>query len=124
MERRLQDPDSDATAVTTVLRRALQVRRDQPALHPDAELQVLSVGRADLVILRRRGQGQVLLAVHNITASRLTLALGRLGRGLWSRLGRLPQRTVRDRCTLAASVGALCRALVDSVMTGPRRGGW
>ena len=75
VERRLQDPDSDATAVTTVLRHALQVRREQPALHPDAALKVLSEGRADLVILQRSRQGQVLLAVHNLTASRLTLDL-------------------------------------------------
>ena len=87
VERRLQDPDSDATAVTTVLRRALEVRRELPALHPDAELQVLSVGRADLVILRRSRQGQVLLAVHNITGSRLTLdrrGLEGCGEGDWA----------------------------------------
>lgn len=87
VERRLQDPDSDATAVMTVLRRALEVRRELPALHPDAELQVLSVGRADLVILRRSRQGQVLLAVHNITGSRLTLdrrGLEGCGEGDWA----------------------------------------
>ena len=87
VERRLQDPDSDATAVTTVLRRALEVRRELPALHPDAELQVLSVGRADLVILRRSRQGQVLLAVHNLTGSRLTLdrrGLEGCGEGDWA----------------------------------------
>ena len=55
------------------MRRALQVRRQQPALHPDADLQLLSDGRADVVILRRCHQGKVLVAVHNITGSRLTL---------------------------------------------------
>ena len=87
VERRLEDPDSHATAVVTALRRALQVRRQQPALHPDAELEVLSAARADLVILRRRRQGQVLLAVHNLTASRLTLdrrGLADCGEGDWA----------------------------------------
>jgi len=79
VERRLQDPDSDATAVTSVLAHALRVRRDQPALHPDAAMEVMSAGRSDLVMLRRRGGGQTLVAVHNVTPSRLTLALGRLG---------------------------------------------
>lgn len=86
VERRLQDPDSEATAVVTALRRALQVRREQPALHPDADLQLLSAGRADLVILRRRYQGKVLVAVHNITGSRLTLdrrGLEGCGEGSW-----------------------------------------
>ena len=73
VERRLEDPDSEASAVVTALRRALQVRRQQPALHPDADLQLLSDGRADLVILRRCHRGKVLVAVHNITGSRLTL---------------------------------------------------
>ena len=79
VERRLQDPDSDATAVTSVLAHALRVRRDQPALHPDAAMEVMSAGRSDLVMLRRRGGGQTLVAVHNVTPSRLTLVLGRLG---------------------------------------------
>jgi sucrose phosphorylase len=76
LERRLQDPDSDATAVTTMLARALDVRKTQAALHPDAALEVLSTGRSDLVVLRRSRHGQVLLAIHNLTPSRLTLALG------------------------------------------------
>ena len=86
VERRLEDPDSEAIAVVTVLRRALQVRREQPTLHPDADLQLLSAGRADLVILRRCYQGKVLIAVHNITASRLTLdrrGLEGCGEGSW-----------------------------------------
>ncbi len=78
LERRLQDPDSDATAVTSTLARALDVRKTQAALHPDAALEVLSTGRSDLVILRRSRHGQILLAIHNLTPSRLTLALGGL----------------------------------------------
>ena len=79
VERRLQDPDSDATAVTTALALALQVRQRQPALHPDAEMEVLSEGRSDRVILRRSHQGKTLVAVHNVTASRLSLSLSGLG---------------------------------------------
>ena len=79
VERRLQDPDSDATEVTTALALALQVRQRQPALHPDAEMEVLSEGRSDRVILRRSHQGKTLVAVHNVTASRLSLSLSGLG---------------------------------------------
>ena len=39
---------------------------------------MLSTGRSDLVILRRSRHGQILLAIHNLTPSRLTLALGGL----------------------------------------------
>ena len=63
------------------------MRREQPALHPDAALTVLSEGRSDLVILQRSRQGQVLLAVHNLTASRLTLDLRGLegcDKGAWA----------------------------------------
>ena len=86
VERRLEDPDSEANAVVTALRWALEVRRQEPALHPDADLQLLSAGRADLVILRRCHQGKVLVAVHNITESRLTLdrrGLEGCGEGSW-----------------------------------------
>ena len=79
LERRLQDPDSDATAVTMALAKALQVRQQQPALHPDAEMELLSEARSDLVILRRARQGRTLVAVHNVTASRLSLSLSGLG---------------------------------------------
>ena len=79
LERRLQDPDSDLTAVLAKLRQALAVRASLPPLHPDADLTVLSQGRLDRVILRRAREGQTLLAVHNMTSSRLTLRLSRYG---------------------------------------------
>ena len=79
LERRLEDPDSDARAVLTSLRHALAVRSTQPALHPDATLAVLSAGRSDRVILQRTRAGQTLVAVHNMTSSRQTLRLSLLG---------------------------------------------
>ena len=79
LERRLQDPDSDVTAVLAKLRQALAVRASLPPLHPDADLTVLSQGRLDRVILRRARVGETLLAVHNMTSSRLTLRLSRYG---------------------------------------------
>ena len=79
LERRLQDPDSDLTAVLAKLRQALAVRASLSPLHPDADLTVLSQGRLDRVILRRAREGQTLLAVHNMTSSRLTLRLSRYG---------------------------------------------
>ena len=79
LERRLQDPDADATNVLAVLRHALKVRSAQPALHPDAAMTVLSSDRSDLVILKRSIDGDnALYAVHNITSNRLTLSLAQL----------------------------------------------
>jgi sucrose phosphorylase len=79
MERRLQDPDADATNVLAALRHALEVRSSQHALHPDAAMKVLSSDRSDLVILKRsRDDDNALYAVHNITSNRLTLSLAQL----------------------------------------------
>ena len=79
LERRLADPDADVSALLPVLKRALAERAVHLALHPDAPMQVLSADRLDRVILQRSYGGETLVAVHNITASRLSLRLGRLG---------------------------------------------
>ena len=79
LERRLADPDADVSALLPVLKRALAERAVHLALHPDAPMQVLSADRLDRVILQRSYGGETLVAVHNMTASRLSLRLGRLG---------------------------------------------
>ena len=79
LERRLDDPDSDTTAVLTALRQALTLRAELPALHPDSVLDVLSPDRVDRVVLRCSHQGHSLVAVHNFTASRLTFDPTALG---------------------------------------------
>ena len=79
LERRLEDPESDATAVLTVMKQALARRAELPALHPDADMELLSHDRMDRVVLRRNHDGQSLVAVHNMTSSRLTLDPARLG---------------------------------------------
>ena len=79
LERRLADPDSDVSALLPVLRRALAERAVHSALHPDAPMTVLSEGRSDCVILRRSRGGETLVAVHNITAARLSFRLRGLG---------------------------------------------
>ena len=79
LERRLADPDSDVFALLPVLRRALAERAVHSALHPDAPMTVLSGDRSDCVILRRSRGGETLVAVHNITAARLSFRLSGLG---------------------------------------------
>ena len=79
LERRLADPDADVSALLPVLKRALAERAVHLALHPDASMEVLSADRLDRVVLQRSYGGETLVAVHNITASRLSLRLGRLG---------------------------------------------
>ena len=78
LERRLQDPESDATRLLQALRHAMTIRGSMPSLHPDAELRVISKGRTDLVVLERATQGQSLFAVHNMTRTRLNFPLGSL----------------------------------------------
>ena len=73
LERRLQDPESDAAAVLVALKQAIAVRALQPALHPDGQLQVLTPDRVDRVVLHRSHAGHDLVAVHNVTSTRLTL---------------------------------------------------
>ena len=73
LERRLQDPDSDAAVVLLALKQALSVRATLPALHPDGQLQVLTPDRVDRVVLRRSHADHHLLAVHNVTSTRLSL---------------------------------------------------
>ena len=79
LERRLADPDADASALLPVLSKALAERAVHPALHPDAPMTVLSPDRSDRVILQRSRGGEMLVAVHNMTASRLSLRLAGLG---------------------------------------------
>ena len=87
LERRPADPDADASVMLPVLSKALAERAVHRALHPDAPMKVLSADRSDRVILQRFGDGETLVAVHNMTASRLSLRLGDLGGDLnqsWS----------------------------------------
>ena len=79
LERRLQDPESNATRVLQSLRHAMTIRGTMASLHPDADLRVISSDRSDLVVLERFDQGQSLFAVHNMTPTRLNLPLGNLG---------------------------------------------
>ena len=64
----------NATLILGTPRRYLldQVRAELQALHPDSRLEVLSVDRVDRVVLRCSHQGHSVVAVHNVTASRLT----------------------------------------------------
>ena len=73
VEHRLQDPDGDVASVLVALRQALALRARQPALHPDGELQVLTPDRVDRVVLHRSHAGHDLVAVHNVTSTRLSL---------------------------------------------------
>ena len=73
VEHRLQDPDGDVASVLVALKQALALRARQPALHPDGELQVLTPDRVDRVVLHRSHAGHDLVAVHNVTSTRLSL---------------------------------------------------
>ena len=61
------------------MKQALARRAEMPALHPDAGMELLSPDRRDRVVLRRTHGDQSLVAVHNMTSSRLTLDPARLG---------------------------------------------
>ena len=79
LNRRLDDPDSDATRVLEVLRKAMAIRASLKPLHPDAGMRVLSEGRSDLVVLERFSGSESVFGVHNMTSTRLNLPLAALG---------------------------------------------
>jgi glycosidase len=75
LEAELADPSSLRSRVLGEYLRMLDMRRRQSAFHPDASQQVLELGGGVFAIRRRNGQtGQQIVAVHNMTDTRLRVA--------------------------------------------------
>ncbi len=69
IEARLSDPSSEAVDVFAGYRRLLAARRAQPAFHPGAPEAVLDAGPGVFALRRGPRDGQMVWALHNVTAS-------------------------------------------------------
>lgn len=68
LESLLKDESSSTSKVFTGYARMLQVRREQPAFHPDGSQEILDFGREVFAVARTAPDGgQRLLALHNMT---------------------------------------------------------
>ena len=74
LQARLAQPNSPQAQGFKALCQLAGIRRRQPAFHPDAAQQVLDLGPACFAV-RRQGQGQTLLALHNVTPHPRTASL-------------------------------------------------
>ncbi len=75
----LDTPGSFRAAVFEQYCRLIRLRRGQPALHPNAELQVLHPQQNTVLALKRSGGGQTLFALSNLSPQPCTLRLDKLG---------------------------------------------
>ena len=102
LERLLADPEAPATINLRQLSKAMAIRRELPAFHPESPMVCLSGHRPTLVVLRR-GQGeQTVWAVHSLTAANTNLNLNTLlddgdDPTVWSWVDRLQGRSLRTQ---------------------------
>lgn len=85
--------------VFTRLKHLLEVRARQPALHPEAAQTVVDLG-PHLFALQRRGGGQTLLALHNVTGNRVKVPTHVL-----------PEARVRHNVMSAREIGGASRSI-------------
>ncbi|ASP39480.1 alpha-amylase [Bacterioplanes sanyensis] len=78
LEYLLSNPVTPQAEVFNELRRLIQIRRRQPAFHPNACQSVIHIN-SDVFILQRQCQQQQLFAIANVTERILTLPLAALG---------------------------------------------
>lgn len=75
LEQQLADPNQRLCMVFDGYRRLLTVRRSQPAFHPEARQEVLTVPPEVFALLRRPLGGAPVLCVTNVTAAPVTMPL-------------------------------------------------
>ncbi len=79
VEERFEDSSSDASAVLRSIRQMLVYRRAQPAFHPEASQQCLSVGSEVFVLHRTsRCKQQEVVCIFNLTTTHIEVPWGRL----------------------------------------------
>lgn len=105
LEQLIDNPETDAGQVFPLFRRLLELRRQQPAFHPDAQQRVFDLGEAVFCLERLAPDySQHILVLANVTAAYLTLPLAQLppGVGLGDELlGLADVELVDDRLQIA-----------------------
>lgn len=79
LRRELGDPGSFRALVFNQYCHLIRVRRQQPALHPNAELEVFHPDQPFLLAFKRSGGGQELYVLSNVRPDPLEVALADLG---------------------------------------------
>jgi sucrose phosphorylase len=72
---RLAGEDSVEHAVFEGYRHLLHARIAEPAFHPQAQQEILSLGDGIFGVLRRSPMGDTIIALHNVRGSQQTLPL-------------------------------------------------
>jgi len=110
LEAHLDDPNGLAGAIFNEYRRRLELRRQQPAFHPDATQQVLDLGAGLFGIRRRAVDGrQTITALYNFTDSEKSAPVAALD---------------EDRAQWTDLLGGGSVQAVDGAVTLPEYGGY
>ena len=71
----LNNSESNANKILKYLRNAMNVRSELNAFHPHSEMECLSKGRSDIVVIKR-GEGQEsIFSIHNMTENKINYQL-------------------------------------------------
>ena len=71
----LKDPTSAASKNLSKLKKAMNIRRQFNAFHPKENMQCLTPGRSDFVVICRGEKNDRVWALHNMTNSKLSMSL-------------------------------------------------
>jgi sucrose phosphorylase len=71
----LNNPESNASKNLKYLRNAMDVRSKLKQFHPSSEMECLSKGRSDIVVIKRGKGSQSVFAIHNMTDNKINYQL-------------------------------------------------
>ncbi len=71
---KLEDSNSPASRILRILKSAMKIRTGLKSFHPDAPMKCLSKNREDLVIISRGEKEERIIAIHNMTSSKLSFS--------------------------------------------------
>ena len=71
----LKNPESNANKNLKYLRNAMDVRSELKQFHPCSEMQCLSKGRSDIVVIKRSKGPESVFAIHNMTENKINYQL-------------------------------------------------
>ena len=67
----LKNPESNANKNLKYLRHAMDIRAKLPQFHPQSEMECLSKGRGDIVVIKRSLGSKELFTIHNMTDNKI-----------------------------------------------------
>ena len=71
----MNNPESNANKNLKYLRAAMDVRSKLKQFHPDSEMECLSKGRSDIVVIKRGMGSDSVFAIHNMTENKINYQL-------------------------------------------------